>query len=280
MENTNQPAVQVKPIGNIIENLQMQNQELEEQLQEADRVLDNRQAALYAALSNAQTEIRNAEKNQDNPFLKSNYADLAAVMNACRGALAKNGLSLIQRPLDPRFTDGREVLRLHTMLVHKDGGSIGSEWEMPIEGSEKTPLAQRYGITMTYMRRYSAAAILGIAQADEDAEALRKDPSEFARISPSEVDEILMLAEDLFGDRADEVIKRMIEKVFAPTNTAIKQVGDIPEGQTEVAKNLLKNQARREKEGAAKPAPKQDAKKPQSGRKEAAADTAQNSTSE
>ena len=49
---------------------------------------------LYQALCNAQADIRSAEFDGNNPYFKSNYSTLAAVMKACKTPLAKNGLSI------------------------------------------------------------------------------------------------------------------------------------------------------------------------------------------
>ena len=51
---------------------------------------------LAEALARAQSEIRDAETLRENTFVGSKYADLTAVWNACRIALTKNGLSVVQ----------------------------------------------------------------------------------------------------------------------------------------------------------------------------------------
>ena len=53
---------------------------------------------LAGALSKAQGQITGAVKDSENPFFKSKYADLAAVMDACRDPLSKNNLSYVQLP--------------------------------------------------------------------------------------------------------------------------------------------------------------------------------------
>ncbi|MHA0110682.1 ERF family protein, partial [Klebsiella pneumoniae] len=53
---------------------------------------------LATALSKAQGTIRFAVKDATNPHFKSKYADLAAVWEACRDALAANELSVTQLP--------------------------------------------------------------------------------------------------------------------------------------------------------------------------------------
>ena len=131
-------------------------------------------AALAAALSKAQADITGALKDSSNPFYKSRYADLASCWDACRKQLAANGLAVIQTT---NTTDAGVVLV--TTLAHSSG-----EWirgVLPVVTKDNGPQAQGSGIT--YARRYALAAIVGLAQIDDDAEAaqargkpVRSDP--------------------------------------------------------------------------------------------------------
>jgi len=200
---------------------------------------------LYTALAKAQTEIRNAEKNTENEFLNSKYANLAAVLDVVREPLAKNGLAVVQLPVQAYNDDGTPTsnyVRLITMLTHQSGQSISTEWQMYCE----KPNPQGIGSTLTYMRRYMLSAICAVAQADDDAQAAMKDPSQYDRISPKEADDILVEAQNLFGDDGDRVVDRMLAKVFSTSDVPITQVRDIPAGQADAAINLLRNQAKRE----------------------------------
>ena len=119
-------------------------------------------AALAAALSKAQADITGALKDSSNPFFKSKYADLASCWDACRKQLAANGLCVIQTT---NTTDAGVVLV--TTLAHSSG-----EWirgVLPVVTKDNGPQAQGSGIT--YARRYALAAIVGLAQIDDDAEA-------------------------------------------------------------------------------------------------------------
>lgn len=117
---------------------------------------------LAPAFAAAQAEIENAHKNAKNPHFKSTYADLAEIITTIRPTLAKHGLAVIQIP---GFENG--VLTMDTMLLHTSG-----EWISGVSGS---PVAkqdpQGVGSAITYLRRYSLAAICGIAQEDDDGNA-------------------------------------------------------------------------------------------------------------
>ena len=119
-------------------------------------------AALAAALSKAQASITGALKDSANPFFKSKYADLASCWDACRKPLTDNGLAVIQTI---EAGEGRAVLV--TTLCHASGEWIKSY--CPILTKDDSPQGQGSGIT--YARRYALAAMVGLAQIDDDAEA-------------------------------------------------------------------------------------------------------------
>lgn len=121
--------------------------------------------AIALALSKAQGEITNAALDASNPGFKrggkdAKYATLAAVWDACRSALAKNEIAVVQSPANG---EGGEVT-ITTMLVHSSG-----EWmrgELTLKPSAPTP--QGAGSAITYARRYSLAAMVGVAPDDDD----------------------------------------------------------------------------------------------------------------
>ena len=129
--------------------------------------------ALAAALAKAQSQISGAVKDANNPFFKSKYADLESVWQACRKPLTDNGLSVVQTT---RHTT--DTLMLITTLMHASGEWIAGE--MPVLMKDYSPQAQGSGLT--YARRYALAALVGIYQTDDDAEAAmsrREQPKKF-----------------------------------------------------------------------------------------------------
>lgn len=120
-------------------------------------------ADLAAALAKAQGEIKNAAKSSDNPYFKSKYADLAEVLNVAREPLAKNGLSIMQA--NEGVANG--YMSVTTLLLHSSGQFIKATGTFPV--GKQDP--QGAGSALTYARRYSLAAMLGIAQEDDDANA-------------------------------------------------------------------------------------------------------------
>ena len=114
------------------------------------------------ALSKAQEAIQDAEKSSANPFFKTKYADLSSVLNEIRAVFPKNGLALVQSC----FTAENGNIGVTTMVVHSSGQWMSDSIDIPAQGKN---LAQESGSVITYLRRYSASAFAGIAQADSDA---------------------------------------------------------------------------------------------------------------
>ena len=122
---------------------------------------------IASALVSAQKDFLSAKKSSDNPFFKSKYADLQAVISAVKESLNENGIAFIQSPTE---SEG-DVLKLTTRLLHESG-----EW---IEDTSVCPLVKRdpqaFGSALSYLRRYSLSAMCGIYQADDDGnEATKK----------------------------------------------------------------------------------------------------------
>jgi len=117
---------------------------------------------LFSALAKAQEEMSIASHNSTNPFFKSKYSDLASVVKASRPCLAKNGLSVIQLM---QFQDGNTFLA--TRLCHASGQWIASK--MPIKPIKSD--IQSIGSYITYLRRYTYAAIVGVVASEDDDDA-------------------------------------------------------------------------------------------------------------
>ena len=118
--------------------------------------------AISAALAKAQGQIANPGKTAVNPHFKSSYADLSAGLNAIRTALSANAIAVVQTTR----MEG-DMLMLNTMLAHSSGQWIGSQWQVC-----KLPAPpQVIGSALTYARRYTLFALVGIAGEGEDDDA-------------------------------------------------------------------------------------------------------------
>lgn len=124
---------------------------------------------LATALCKAQAEIMPALKDSANPFFKSKYADLESVWNACRDPLTKNGLCVMQS-----INTIENQMVLMTTLAHSSGQFIRSM--APIIVTKMEP--QAVGSAISYFRRYSLAALVGVVQSDDDGELAQQRSSQ------------------------------------------------------------------------------------------------------
>ena len=121
--------------------------------------------ALFGALASAQGEMENASKNSENQHFRSKYADLAEVLNTVRPVLSRHGLSVTQFP---SYGDG--IVHVETIIAHKSGEWMSEKCSAPAQKQDP----QGVGSAISYLRRYSLAAVCGIAQEDDDGHAASK----------------------------------------------------------------------------------------------------------
>jgi len=115
---------------------------------------------LFTALAKAQAEFKPAGLTKENPYFKSRYADLAEMIKASRPSLAKNGLSVSQKIIQDE--DGANILL--TLLQHSSGQWTESRMRVLPPKAD----IQSFGSYVTYLKRYSYGALVGIVASDED----------------------------------------------------------------------------------------------------------------
>jgi hypothetical protein len=155
---------------------------------------------LFASLAIAQGEVENASKSSSNPHFRSKYADLAEVLNTVRPVFAKHGLSIAQST-----SFNGSLVSVSTLIAHASGGLIVSEASC-VPG--KTD-AQGIGAATTYLRRYSLAAMAGIAQEDDDGNAAAHNGKPQPVVSPGPIP----TAEKVAKDAHDAALARHSESI-------------------------------------------------------------------
>src|SRR5690625_4310273 len=166
------------------------------------------------ALAKFQAEVKNPKNTADNPFYKSKYAPLQDVLNEVRPLLSKHGLSVIQSPSG----DG-ENISVTTLLLHESGEWI--EFDPLVLKAEKiTP--QGAGIAVTYGRRYSLSAVLGISSEDDDdgnglenGQSKTKSNGKPKKLSEAQVKRLYAISHKNGHDPAD--VKKAIMKLYNKT---------------------------------------------------------------
>lgn len=120
--------------------------------------------SIAMALCKAQASMGKAVKQSENPHLRSKYADLASVMDACMAALNAEGIAVIQ----PTGEDESGKRYVETVFIHGPTGEKLS-CRVPLIVSKND--MQGFGSAVTYARRYGLMTMAGIAPEDDDGQA-------------------------------------------------------------------------------------------------------------
>lgn len=185
---------------------------------------------LATALSKAQGEMQAAIKDSINPFFKSKYADLGSVWDAARPVLSKYGLCVLQ---STEIVSDKVVMS--TILAHSSGQWVKSS--LPLNPAKND--SQGMGAAMSYFRRYSLSALVGVVCDDEDdgetAVGRGKTPPKAEKISIHQLQSLT----DALGD--DDDYRKVILEHYK-----IKSLADLSPEQHQVC--LRKALARRQEQ--------------------------------
>ena len=124
----------------------------------------NQRQQMFEDLAKYFEEVTNPENTVVNTFFKAKYAPLNEVLNTVRPILGKYGFSVMQIP-----TFDNANCSVNTILTHKSGGCISFP---ALQNKPTKPDVQGMGSTLTYLRRFSLNAILGVmGEVDDDGNA-------------------------------------------------------------------------------------------------------------
>lgn len=116
---------------------------------------------IYTKLWKAKQEIGKVTKGSNNPFFKSKYADLNAILEATEPILLKHGLLLLQPVLEGK---------LCTQIIDIDNGDrIESSLVLPMITDPQKLIA-----SITYYRRGSLQTLLSLQAIDDDGNTARE----------------------------------------------------------------------------------------------------------
>ena len=98
------------------------------------------------------------------------YTSYDTLVKYLRPLLTKHGISFIQMPIG-----SKEEVGLETLYMHTSGEWIKSAIKSPIVDSRQMNTYQSIGSAITYFRRYSLSAFVGIASdEDNDTQLIKK----------------------------------------------------------------------------------------------------------
>ena len=124
-------------------------------------------STIAKALAAASADLRNPAMDATNPGFKSKFISLVGLIDSLRAPLHAHGIIVLQPVSSP--VAGR--VRVTTTLLHSSG-----EWLSSTADLASGATAQSFGTAVSYLRRYSLQAMLGVsgdADADDDGEAER-----------------------------------------------------------------------------------------------------------
>jgi hypothetical protein len=137
---------------------------------------------LYTALLAAQRAMGPVKKDASNPAFRSKYASLQSILDTIEQPLWDNGLVLVQR-FEPSVD--RDPVLITEIIHAASGERITSA--LDVVGKDRTD-PQKVGSAITYARRYSLLALLGLTpEEDDDGNAAAKPaprPQERPRREP------------------------------------------------------------------------------------------------
>ena len=110
---------------------------------------------IYFKLWNAKHEIKKVTKGKDNPFFKSKYADLNAILDAVEPILLKHNLIVLQPILD-----GFVVTQI---IDCESGEKVESKLLLPVVTDPQKQIAG-----VTYFRRATLQSLLSLQAVDND----------------------------------------------------------------------------------------------------------------
>ena len=158
--------------------------------------------AFFEALARAQDEMPEIPKrHQASIVTKSGasfsyrYAALEDITRVVRPVLARHGLSYAWD-----VTHGDGALIVTCVLRHVDGHEERASFPVPIDGSARMSAAQANGAALTYGRRQSLIAVLGLTTTDEDIDGAGDVPDS-NRITPQQAADLDALIEEVGADR-------------------------------------------------------------------------------
>jgi len=123
--------------------------------------------AMAAALVDALAAVSDVVRSRvaDAGTYSYRFAELADVLAMARPILHEYGLGHMQ-PVSTEMVGNATHVSVCTELIHVSGATVASPaLQLVVSGSD----AQRVGSAVTYARRYSLMATLGIAGDDDDA---------------------------------------------------------------------------------------------------------------
>ncbi|OMF05219.1 hypothetical protein BK129_14625 [Paenibacillus amylolyticus] len=175
--------------------------------------------ALVAAWGAIETPKHNANvrvKTKSGQTYEFSYTDLDGIFEAIKQVYKENKIAVIQ-DAKTVYSERGAMVAVDTLLLHESGEWVKSD---SLSAPAKTEM-QDLGGQITYMKRYSLSAILGLpTEKDDDANGASGNEVEFTsdpprKLSDAQVKRLYAIAKTSGIDAAD--VKRAIMKDYNKT---------------------------------------------------------------
>lgn len=161
----------VSPLVQLFASGQMDVAQIEKMIVLQERYEGNEaRKAYHAAMANARASMGTAGKSGNNTHLRTQYATLDDLIAGASPALGANGFSF-SWGINQDDKSVTAVCRIIHSMGHEESTSV----TMPVapglksrDGKVVVNDAQAVGIAITYAKRYSFSALVGIATEDQD----------------------------------------------------------------------------------------------------------------
>ncbi len=148
---------------------------------------------------NSTVKVKVPKKNVEYSF---DYTDLGGIFDEAKRVFKECGLSVLQNA-STKEVNGNLMISVETMLLHSSGEWVKSEpLQMPSSAN-----MQDMGGQITYMKRYSLSALLGIAtEKDDDANGASGNEYQMTKKKASEkqLNYVNKLLKDKVNERFNE----------------------------------------------------------------------------
>ena len=159
--------------------------------------------SIYKKIFEAKKEIGKVSKDSTNPFFKSKYFDINQLLEHVEPILQKHELLCLQPIIDGVVTS--EIIDIESSEKVTSGIALTNITDPQKRGSE-----------ITYYRRYTLAALLGMQAEDDDANKASKKPTPPKAPTPTKAQ--VTAKKRLFEEAAGEPTKawlRVLEGIKA-----------------------------------------------------------------
>jgi len=127
------------------------------------QISDDKKKEFHKALLALHGDIEAVKKDESNPFFKSKYVPLPKMIRTLKPIFQKHGFILSQ-PVDVTNSSvGIENVVFSSIIHAETGVSDVAKLALP-----KIDDMQKLGGAITYARRYTLSALLGLEEADDD----------------------------------------------------------------------------------------------------------------